>query len=143
MRTLMNSKILLGAALTALTAACSATVPPKELADARTQYQMSAQGPAAAETPAQLHNAKVALDQAESSFAKDGDKPYVKDEAYVALREAQLADVMAPGPDREQGEGPGRSRRTEAPGEPASQRAVEPREDAGAARGREAGARRR
>lgn len=96
MRTFMNTKVLFGAALTALSAvACSATVPPKELADARTQYQMSAQGPAATETPAQLHNAKVALDQAESAFAKDGDKPYVKDEAYVALRKAQLADVMA------------------------------------------------
>ena len=96
MRTFMNTKILFGAALTALSAvACGPTIPPKELADARTQYQMSAQGPAATESPAQLHNAKVALDQAESAFAKDGDKPWVKDEAYVALRKAQLADVMA------------------------------------------------
>jgi outer membrane protein OmpA-like peptidoglycan-associated protein len=95
MRTIQTS-ILFGAALTALAAvACGPTIPPKELADARTQYQMSSQGVAAQETPAQLHNAKVALDKAENSFAEDGDKPHVKDEAYIALRKAQLADVMA------------------------------------------------
>src|SRR6478609_6496448 len=95
MRTLKSS-ILLGAALTALAAvACGPTIPPKELADARTQYQMTAQGPAASETPTQVHNAKVALDKAENTFADKGDKPEVKDEAYVALRKAQLADVMA------------------------------------------------
>jgi outer membrane protein OmpA-like peptidoglycan-associated protein len=95
MRTLKTS-ILLGAALTALAAtACGPTIPPRELADARTQYQLSAQGPAATETPAQLHNAKIALDQAENIFADKGDTPEVKDKAYVALRRAQLADVMA------------------------------------------------
>jgi len=88
--------ILFGSALTVLTAvACGPTIPPKELADARTQYQMTAQGPAASETPTQVHNAKVALDKAENSFVDKGDKPEVKDEAYVALRKAQLADVMA------------------------------------------------
>jgi outer membrane protein OmpA-like peptidoglycan-associated protein len=92
----LKNTVVCGAALTALAAvACGPTIPPQELADARTQYQLSAQGPAAQETPAQLHNAKVALDRAENAFAKDGDKPYVKDEAYVALRKAQLADVMA------------------------------------------------
>ena len=95
MRT-VNLSILFGAALTALTAvACGTTTPPKELADARTQYQMTAQGPAASESPTQVHNAKVALDQAENAFADKGDEPEVKDKAYVALRKAQLADVMA------------------------------------------------
>ncbi|MBX3231713.1 MAG: DUF4398 and OmpA-like domain-containing protein [Labilithrix sp.] len=95
MRTIQTS-ILLGAALTALAAAgCSRSIPPKELADARTQYQMTSQGVAQQETPAQVHNAKVALDQAENAFSEDGDKPWVKDKAYVALRKAQLADVMA------------------------------------------------
>ena len=95
----VNLSVLFGTALTALTAltavACGPTIPPKELADARTQYQMTAQGPAAAETPTQVHNAKVALDQAENAFADKGDKPEVKDKAYVALRKAQIADVMA------------------------------------------------
>lgn len=94
MRTIKSS-ILFGA-LAALTAvACGQTIPPKELSDARTQYQMTAQGPAQSETPTQVHNAKVALDQAENAFADKGDKPEVKDKAYVALRKAQLADVMA------------------------------------------------
>ncbi len=96
MRKLTDSRVLLGAVLTALTAtACGATIPPKELSDARSQYTMTAQGPAAAETPAQVHEAKKALDVAENSFAEEGDKPVTKDKAYVALRKAQLADAQA------------------------------------------------
>ena len=72
--------------------ACGPTIPPKELSDARTQYQVVSQGPAATEDPAAVHAAKTALDQAESSFAKDGDAPQVRDQAYVALRKAELAD---------------------------------------------------
>ena len=76
-------------------AACASALPPKELVEARSQYQQIAQGPAAAETPAELHSAKTALDQAEKGFEKDGDEPQVRDAAYVALRKAQLADAAA------------------------------------------------
>ena len=75
--------------------ACGPTIPPKELADARTQYQAISQGPAAQEDPAAVHTAKEALDKAESAFAKDGDEPQVRDVAYVALRKAELADSEA------------------------------------------------
>ena len=75
--------------------ACGPSRPPRELMDARMQYNRSAMGPAAAETPAQLHSARTALDQAERAFAEDGDEPHVRDKAYIALRKAQLADASA------------------------------------------------
>ena len=75
--------------------ACGTTMAPKELADARSQYTQAANGAAAAETPAQLHTAKTALDQAEQAFVEDGDEPQVRDKAYIALRKIQLADASA------------------------------------------------
>lgn len=96
MRTSNDTKVLIGSVLVALAAvACGPTIPPRELADARTQYEMTARGPAASESPAQLHTAKTALDQAERAFSEDGDKPAVRDKAYVALRKTQLADASA------------------------------------------------
>jgi outer membrane protein OmpA-like peptidoglycan-associated protein len=76
-------------------AACGTTKAPRELVDARTEYTMVARGPAAAETPAELHSAQVALQRAERDFQDKGDKPEVRDAAYVALRKAQLADAAA------------------------------------------------
>jgi outer membrane protein OmpA-like peptidoglycan-associated protein len=97
MRTPNITKITLaaviGCALSAM--ACAPKMPPKELVDARAEYSRSVVGPAAAETPAQLHTAKTALDQAERSFQEDGDEPAVRDQAYIALRKAQLADTTA------------------------------------------------
>ena len=95
MRTPNTSRWLLGALLGVFAVACGPTIPPRELADARTQYEMSARGPAATESPAQLHTAKTALDDAERAFNKDGDEPAVRDKAYVALRKSQLADATA------------------------------------------------
>ncbi len=98
MRTRIDTKVTVLAAViaSALSAvACGPTRPPRELLDARMAYNRSATGPAASETPAQLHTARNALDQAERAFAKDGDKPYVRDEAYIAQRKAELADASA------------------------------------------------
>jgi len=85
--------------LTALAAAslvaCASAVPPKELVDARAAYQSATKGPAAEQSPAELHEAKKALDQAEKQFGADGDEPQTKDLAYVAMRKAQLAEATA------------------------------------------------
>lgn len=78
-----------------LAVACGSTLPPKELVDARAAYQGAATGPAAQQTPAELHVAKQALDQAERSFAEEGDEPPTKDYAYIAIRKAQLAEASA------------------------------------------------
>jgi len=74
---------------------CGSTLPPKELVDARAAYQTAAKGPAAQQSPAELHVAKQALDQAERSFNDDGDSPQTKDFAYIAVRKSQLADASA------------------------------------------------
>lgn len=74
---------------------CGATLPPKELVDARAAYQTAAKGPAAQQSPAELHVAKQSLDQAERSFNDEGDAPQTKDFSYVAIRKAQLADASA------------------------------------------------
>src|SRR5687768_13329936 len=76
-------------------AGCGSTLPPKELVDARASYQSASKGPAAQQSPAELHVAKQSLDVAERSFADDGDSPVTKDFSYIAIRKAQLADASA------------------------------------------------
>lgn len=82
-------------AVTTVLVGCGATLPPKELVDARAAYQTAAKGPAAQQSPAELHVAKQSLDQAERSFNDEGDAPQTKDFSYVAIRKAQLADASA------------------------------------------------
>src|SRR5690606_16314049 len=76
-------------------AGCGSTLPPKELVEARAAYQAASKGPAAQQSPAELHVAKQSLDQAERSFNDDGDSPQTKDYAYIAIRKAQLAEASA------------------------------------------------
>jgi outer membrane protein OmpA-like peptidoglycan-associated protein len=86
-----SSIVLLGAFLVG----CGATLPPKELVDARAAYQTAAKGPAAQQSPAELHVAKQSLDQAERAFNDEGDTPQTKDFAYIAIRKSQLAEASA------------------------------------------------
>ncbi len=79
----------------ALVVGCGSTLPPKELVEARAEYQSAAKGPAAQQSPAELHVAKRALDVAERSFNDDGDSASTKDFAYIAVRKAQLAEATA------------------------------------------------
>jgi outer membrane protein OmpA-like peptidoglycan-associated protein len=74
---------------------CGSTLPPKELVDARAAYQSASKGPAAQQSPAELHVAKQSLDQAERSFSDDGDTPQTKDYSYIAIRKSQLAEASA------------------------------------------------
>jgi outer membrane protein OmpA-like peptidoglycan-associated protein len=91
----MRTRTTLLTPLFVLMAGCGSTLPPKELVDARAAYQSAAKGPAAQQSPAELHVAKQALDNAERSFNDEGDKPVTKDFAYIAIRKAQLADASA------------------------------------------------
>jgi outer membrane protein OmpA-like peptidoglycan-associated protein len=91
----MRTTTLSLATLLVLVAGCGSTLPPKELVDARAAYQSAAKGPAAQQSPAELHVAKQSLDTAERSFNDDGDSPLTKDFAYIAIRKAQLADASA------------------------------------------------
>ncbi len=78
------------------TQACGgAAIPPKELTDARNAYTKAQTGPAAELTPAQLHEAKVALDRAEVAFKDSPTDQETVDLAYVAERKAQYAEALA------------------------------------------------
>src|SRR4051812_20275777 len=86
---------LFGLVVLALVAGCGSGLPPKELVDARAAYQLASKGPAAQQSPAELHVAKQSLDVAERSFNDDGDSPATKDFSYIAIRKAQLAEASA------------------------------------------------
>ena len=71
-----------------------ATVPPTELVNARSAYQLASEGPAQQYVPSELHKAHEALNLAEESFQKEPDSDKTKDLAYVAQRKAEQAGVL-------------------------------------------------
>jgi len=74
---------------------CASSIPPQELVNARTAYDRAGSGPAAQLNPADLHTAKVQLDAAEKKFREDGNTQDTRDQAYLALRKTELAEVVA------------------------------------------------
>jgi outer membrane protein OmpA-like peptidoglycan-associated protein len=78
-----------------LSIGCASTPTPPELSDARSAYFKAEQGMAPHLRPDQLHEAKVALDRAERSYADDPDAQKTRDLAYVAERRAEIAEVQA------------------------------------------------
>jgi outer membrane protein OmpA-like peptidoglycan-associated protein len=78
-----------------IAAACASAPPPKELVDARAAYTRSETGKPRTYDPAGLHEAKVALDHAEASYADDPSSPETADLAYLALRRAERSDYEA------------------------------------------------
>ncbi len=74
--------------------ACGTTFPPQDLVNARSAFARANNGPARQSDPADLHAAKEQLDLAEASYAKDGDTQYTRDQAYLAVRKTELAEVV-------------------------------------------------
>jgi hypothetical protein len=72
---------------------CAATPPPPELLDARSAYTRVETGPAMQLKPDSVHEAKVALEKAEKSFADDPGDQKTRDLSYLAARRAELAEV--------------------------------------------------
>lgn len=95
MRTFANISHLV--VLTAATGiiGCASTLPPQELVNARSAYDRADSGPAAQLNPADLHSAKEQLDTAEEKFREDGNTQEARDQAYLALRKTELAEVVA------------------------------------------------
>jgi len=87
------ASLLLATAMAA--GGCATAQPSKELLDARDAYQRGEQGKAREFNPAALHEARVELDKAESAFKEDPDSQVARDQAYVALRRAERAEVEA------------------------------------------------
>ena len=79
--------------LAVLLLSCATPPAPKELVDARAAYNKAQSGAAGKLNPAEVHEAKVALDQAEASFEDDAESQHTKDMAYVAQRKAEWADA--------------------------------------------------
>ena len=74
---------------------CASALPPQDLVNARAAYGRASAGPATQLDPADMHVAKQQLDVAEAAFAKDGDTQETRDQAYVAVRKTELAEVVA------------------------------------------------
>ena len=68
---------------------------PQELVEARAEYERASSGPAGKLHPAQVYEARQALDKAEAKFNDDATSQTTKDLAYVALRKVQYAEAMA------------------------------------------------
>jgi len=82
-------------ALPAFGLACATTDPPRELVDARAEYQAANNGVAAKMNPAGLYEAKKSLDQANKAFEQEPGADNTRDLSYIALRKVQLASAQA------------------------------------------------
>ncbi len=74
--------------------ACAHAAPSDELVKARAAYSNAENGPATALDPADLHEARVALDAAEDAATSDPQSFDARQRAYLALRRAELADAQ-------------------------------------------------
>lgn len=74
---------------------CSASLPPKELINARQSYQQASMGQTAQLVPAELHKAQAALNIAEKSFKDEPESFRTRDLSYIADRKAKMADALA------------------------------------------------
>jgi outer membrane protein OmpA-like peptidoglycan-associated protein len=76
-----------------LVGACAGSKPPDTLVRARQQYDEAEHSQAARYTPAALHDARTALESAESLYKNDEDAKLVNDAAYVAMRRSERAKI--------------------------------------------------
>jgi outer membrane protein OmpA-like peptidoglycan-associated protein len=81
--------------LAAMTGCAKSTTvkAPDELVAARQEYQRASSGLAATYDPAQLQQARHALDKAESAWRNHADPVVVRDYSYMAQRSAQIAEA--------------------------------------------------
>ena len=73
---------------------CATPAPPRELVDARAEYDKASRGPAAQVNPKGLYEAKKSLDSANAAFTNEPSAPETRDLSYVALRKTQLAEAQ-------------------------------------------------
>ena len=86
---------IFGVAITGL-AACAASLPPQDLLSARSAYsRASNDGSTVKLNPSDLDAAHKQLDVAETAFREDGDTQGTRDQAYLALRRTEYAEVIA------------------------------------------------
>lgn len=77
-------------------AACAASLPPQDLVSARSAYnRANNDGSTGQLNPRDLDAARKQLEVAEASFTENGDTQGTRDQAYLALRKAEFAEVIA------------------------------------------------
>jgi outer membrane protein OmpA-like peptidoglycan-associated protein len=78
------------------TAACGGErIPPKQLVDARSEFQHAKTGLAMQLDPTDVHVADLALQQAEQAWNTEPEDPNTLDLAVIAQRKAQIAEAEA------------------------------------------------
>ena len=82
-------------AAAAATACGGERLPPKQLTDARSEFQQAKTGLAMQLDPTDVHVAEIALQQAEQAWSSEPDDPNTLDLAIVAQRKAQIAEAEA------------------------------------------------
>lgn len=76
--------------------ACAASIPPQDLVSARNAYgRASNDGSTARTNPSDLDAAHKQLKVAEAAFEENGDTQHTRDQAYLALRKTEYAEVIA------------------------------------------------
>jgi outer membrane protein OmpA-like peptidoglycan-associated protein len=91
-----NRYIAILGAFASTLAACAASLPPQDLVSARTAYnRASNDGVTAQVNPSDLDTAHKQLEIAETAFRDNGDTQSTRDQAYLALRRAEYAEVIA------------------------------------------------
>lgn len=91
----MKATLVFVVASAAAAFGCASTKTPTELRDARAAYTEAAQSPGASLAPAEIYDARKALQTAEAVYADQGDDRRTRDLAYVAQRKAISAHARA------------------------------------------------
>jgi outer membrane protein OmpA-like peptidoglycan-associated protein len=87
--------LLVSVALAMLAACGGERIPPKQLVDARAEFQHAKTGLAMQLDPTDVHVADLALQQAEQAWTNEPDDPNTLDLAVIAQRKAEIADAEA------------------------------------------------
>jgi len=91
----LNGYRLTACAAFATAIGCASTPPPRELMDARSAYTRASSGEASELSPGALNDARTALSAAERAYKDDDDEVVMRGKAYIALRKAEMAEVLA------------------------------------------------
>lgn len=91
----LTSYPLTAAAVLVAAIGCGSTPLPRELVDARTAYSRAASSDASELSPGAVNDARTALAAAEGSYQRGDDEAVIRGKAYVALRKAEMAQVLA------------------------------------------------
>ena len=90
-----SALVVAGIALGAFAACGGERLPPKQLTDARSEFQQAKAGLAMQLDPTDVHVADLALQQAEQAWTSDPDDPNTLDLAIIAQRKSQIAEAEA------------------------------------------------